>query len=250
MQFTTLHRWKFLKREKRFFIYGTENGQPTPLTAHCANTGSLRGVLENTTHVWVSKSNNPNRKLPFSAELCELKDGTLVNINTAHANTLAAEAIQSGHICVAPCEAPGEAHRDETTERSRANTSFKNLPLQSEVKFSPETRFDFKAGETWIEVKNTTYAEKSIAMFPDAVTERGLKHLQTLTQIVQNGGQATQIYIISRPDCTHFTPAQHIDPAYATALKNAHAAGVHLIALSCHINPHAITVDKPLPIML
>ncbi|NBV54683.1 MAG: DNA/RNA nuclease SfsA [Proteobacteria bacterium] len=233
MHFTTpLTRWPFKNRQKRFFIHGQEEGQ----IAHCANTGSLRGVLENTTHVWVSKSDNPDRKLQFSAELCELTNGTLVNINTAHANTLAAEAIKGGHL-----------------------PHLKNLPLQAEAKFSAETRFDFKAGdpnttENWIEVKNTTLAEgtenNKVAMFPDAVTTRGLKHLQTLTHIVQQGGHATQIYIISRADCTRFTPAEKIDPAYATALQKAQKAGVHIFAFSCQVTPQAITIDKTLPLML
>jgi sugar fermentation stimulation protein A len=227
---TPLMRWAFARREKRFFMYGSEPDQ----IAHCANTGSMKGVLEHAAHLWVRDYGpTTSRKLRYGAELLELANGTLVCINTAHANTLAGEALAAGLV-------PGFPVISQ---------------LQPEVKFSAETRFDWAFAtptqpRVWCEVKNVTMAEGSVALFPDAVTERGTKHLHTLTTLVQQGGAALQLYIVARGDCQEFRPAETLDPTYAATLRQAVAAGVTVVALGCAITPQQINVCKVLPVVL
>ncbi len=230
-----LQRWAYARREKRFFIYGQEEGQ----VAHCANTGSLRGVLENTAALWVADHGaSTTRKLRYTAELAELHSGTLVGIHPNRANTLAPEALRAGVFTGLP----------PITE------------LRTEVKYNAETRFDAQFTHPlthepwWVEVKSTTLVEEQgghrVACFPDAVTTRGTKHLATLEESVRQGGHALQIYVVPRADATHFAPAAHIDPAYAAALAKAVAAGVQVVALGCEITTKEIRVFSTLQIML
>ncbi len=217
-----LVRWDFGRREKRFFIYGCQDGQ----IAHCANTGSMRGLLD-AKAVWVTPyPADSGRKLLFGAEMLEMADGTLVGINTQLPNKLAFGAFAAGIV-------PGMEGE-----------------ARMEVKFDAKTRFDLKVGETWVEVKNVTLAEGGVALFPDAVTERGAKHLRELQGIVERGGSAMQVYMVQRADCTEVRPADEIDPAYGTALRAAVAAGVQVVALGCSLSPHGITVDRTLPVVV
>ena len=217
-----LVRWEFSRREKRFFIYGCEDGQ----IAHCANTGSMLGLLD-ARAVWVTPSPpESGRKLLFGAEMLEMADGTLVGINTQLPNKLAQGAFAAGLV---------EGLSGD---------------IRMEVKFDAKTRFDLKVGETWVEVKNVTLAEGPTALFPDAKTERGAKHLSELQGIVERGGKALQLYMVQRANCTEVRPAAHIDPAYAAALKEAMAAGVQVVALGCSLSQHGITVDRTLPVVV
>jgi sugar fermentation stimulation protein A len=218
-----LTEWEFDRREKRFFMYGTKNEQ----VAHCTNTGSMKGLVPGATHVWVTPHDvNSGRKLLFTAEMVKLGDGTMVGINTARPNQLAMGAVLAGMLP----ELEGEAKR--------------------EVKFDAHTRFDLKVGETWVEVKNVTLAEGSVALFPDSVTERGAKHLRELQGIVERGGKALQLFMVQRGDCTTFSPADKIDPVYGAALRAAVKAGVQVVALECTVTPESIIVDRRLPIVL
>ncbi len=203
-------------------MYGCEDGQ----IAHCPNTGSMMGLLD-AKAVWVTPyPANSGRKLLFGAEMMEMADGTLVGINTQLPNKLAAGAIAAGMV-------------DGLTG-----------DIKLEVKFDAKTRFDLKVGETWVEVKNVTLAEGNVALFPDAKTERGAKHLRELQGIVERGGSALQVYMVQRADCTTFKPAQDIDPVYAAALRSAIMAGVKVVALGCTLTKHGITVDRTLPVVV
>ena len=218
-----LVRWDFGRREKRFFIYGLLDGQ----VAHCANTGSMLGLIPAAKGVWVTPYDAASgRKLLFGAEMVEMPDGTLVGINTQLPNKLAEGAIRAGMVP----EVAGEIKR--------------------EVKLDAKTRFDLKVGETWIEVKNVTLAEGDHALFPDSVTERGAKHLRELQRMVEEGGSALQLYIVQRGDCTVFRPAEHVDAIYAAALRTAAAAGVQVVALGCTLTETGITVDRRLPVVI
>lgn len=217
-----LVRWDFGKREKRFFVYGCETGQ----IAHCANTGSMKGLLD-AKGVWVTPyAPESGRKLLFGLEMMEMAGGTLVGVNTQLPNKLAEGAVVAGMIP----ELQGE--------------------LRREVKFDAKTRFDLKVGETWVEVKNVTLAEGDVALFPDSVTERGAKHLRELAGIVAAGGRAMQIFMVQRADCVTFRPAEDIDPVYAAALRAAMAAGVQVVVLGCSLTPTCITVDRRLPVVV
>lgn len=220
---TPLLEWDFKAREKRFFIYGHGEGQ----VAHCANTGSMKGLIPGASKVWVSDfgADTP-RKLRYSAEILVLESGVMVGMNTHKANILVGEALIAGTIG----EVSGE--------------------VKAEVKLDAKTRFDFKVGETWVEVKNVTLAADGIAMFPDSVTERGTKHLRELQAIAQAGGRALQVYLVQRGDCVTFRPAHEIDPVYAATLKEAIASGVQVIALGCTVTPTSITVDRRLPVVV
>jgi sugar fermentation stimulation protein A len=220
---TPLLEWDFKAREKRFFVYGQLPGQ----VAHCANTGSMKGLIPGAVKVWVNDFGaDTARKLRYSAEILRLESGVMVGINTHKANALVGEAVAAGLIG----EVSGE--------------------VRAEVKLDAKTRFDFKVGETWVEVKNVTLAEGGVAMFPDSVTERGAKHLRELQAIVEAGGKALQVYLVQRGDCSMFEPATAIDPVYAAGLKAAAAAGVQVIALGCTVTPDGITVDRRLPVVV
>lgn len=227
MEFTRdLEVWEFKGREKRFFMMGMLAEQ----IAHCPNTGSLKGVLSACTRVWVHDHGvESGRKLRYGAEICELVDGTLVGINTMRANGLAVEALRTGFI-------PEVGDIGEITV---------------EAKWDKGTRFDLKFGNWWGEVKNTTLCEGTVAMFPDAVTERGRKHLRILAEIARSrNARAVQIYIVPRADVQKFTPADMIDPAYGQALREAITAGVLVVALGCRVEKTGITVDRRLEIVL
>lgn len=217
-----LVRWEFGRREKRFFIYGIEDGQ----IAHCANTGSMLGLTE-AKAVWVTPyAPESGRKLLFGAEMLEMPDGTLVGINTQLPNKIAEGAIRAGLVP----ELVGEIKR--------------------EVKLDAKTRFDLKVGETWVEVKNVTLSDGDVALFPDSVTERGAKHLRELQQIVENGGKALQLFVVQRGDCRTFKVAEQIDAVYAAGLKAAVEAGVKVVALGCTLTAQGITVDRRLPVVI
>lgn len=229
-----LVRWEFKAREKRFFIYGCEDGQ----IAHCANTGSMKGLLD-AKAVWVTPfAADSGRKLLFGAEMMEMADGTLVGINTQRPNALAEGAIRAGMV-----EELGVRIQD------LGEAPMVPLEIRREVKLDAKTRFDLKVGETWVEVKNVTLAEGEVAMFPDAVTERGAKHLRELQAIVEAGGSALQLFIVQRGDSVSFKPAVEIDPVYAAGLKAAVAAGVKVVALGCTLTAEGITVDRRLPVV-
>jgi sugar fermentation stimulation protein A len=214
---------RYLRREKRFFLYAEHGG--LEVTSHCPNTGSLKGVLEHTHRVWLLDKGEVPGKLRYCAEIAEFADGTLVGIHPARANALAREAVASGLLPLA-----GD--------------------IKAEAVFDPHTRFDFKIGPTWVEVKSVSLAQHHTAMFPDAVSSRGLKHLGHLTNIVRQGGQAAQVYIVQRGDCTAFSPAEHIDPLYAAALRAAAAQGIAVHALACRVTPQGIAATHPLAVIL
>ncbi len=243
MKFSTpLIRCAFQKREKRFFVYATHPETGETIAAHCPNTGSMKGVLtppENVAAVWLSHHGEDSpRKLKYTHELTELTDGTLIGSHTGKANALAAEALENGLF----------PH----------HTGWNYKP---EAKFDTGTRFDLllthpQTGTVcWTEVKNVTLAQGPTALFPDAVTERGTKHLRHLTALVQAGTQALQVFMVQREDVTAFSPAQSIDPTYASALKTFAAAGGQILAIGCTFprengTPTGINPSKHLPVVL
>jgi sugar fermentation stimulation protein A len=224
MQFERpLLRAKMLKRYKRFFADVELNGQV--VTAHCPNTGSLKSCWEAGRAALISESTNPDRKLKFTLELTEAPTGAWVGVNTGWPNKLVKEAFETGVV-----------------SDWKAYSS-----IQMEVKISKETRLDgcFKKSDgslCYFEVKNTTLAENGLALFPDAETTRGQKHLQELMKLKSEGHGAEILFVVQRGDCKAFSPAAEIDPVYALLLKEAFDMGVAVRALVVNMSESQLKI--------
>jgi sugar fermentation stimulation protein A len=228
-----LVRGTLIKRYKRFLADVRLDDRDDPVTAHCANPGSMMGLATPGATVWLSPSRNPARKLKWSWELVAVPGG-LVGVNTAHPNAIAAEAVAEGRIP----ELAGY-------ERCRR-----------EVRYGKNSRIDLLLeggghAPCYVEIKSVTLKRGDhAAEFPDAVTARGTKHLEELGDMAESGARAVMLFLAQRDDCRDFTVAGDIDPAYAAALTRAEARGVELICYACRLAPTEIAVDKPLPIRL
>ncbi len=202
------------------------------VTAHCPNTGSMKGCSRPGRRVYLSKSNNPKRKLNYTWELMETPR-TLIGINTLVPNRLVKSSVQHGLI------------------RRLSGYDI----IRSEVKTSSHTRLDLclekSSGERcYIEIKNCTLVEKGIAKFPDAVTLRGQKHLGELEHLVSQGHRAVIFFLIQRMDADSFSPASDIDPDYAKKLLQVCNTGVEVIAKDALISLSDIRIGRTLPVNL
>lgn len=218
---------RFLRRYKRFFA-DVEMPSGTVLTVHCPNTGSLLGCKEEGARVWLRDSHDPRRKLRYTWQAIEI-DGTWINVDTNLPNRVVFEAIAAGRI---------------SSLRGYSGA-------QREVKYGRNSRIDIlltkKSGERcYVEVKSTTMTEGRVALFPDAVTERGRKHLGELVGMVREGHRAVQLFLISRGDVTRFRSADHIDPKYGEALREAIDAGVEVLAYRTRVGPQAFEIHRKL----
>jgi sugar fermentation stimulation protein A len=223
-----------VKRYKRFLADVVLPSGET-LTVHCANPGSMIGLDAAGARVWLSSSDNPKRKLVHSWELIEVDFGggpELVGINTSHPNALAAEAIAAGAIP----ELAGYGS------------------IRREVKYGKNSRVDFLLEDParepcYVEIKNVhLMRQPALAEFPDAVTKRGAKHLNELSDMVAAGARAVMLYLIQIGSARAFALARDIDPAYGRAFDAARAAGVEAIAYRCGITCDGIEVVEPVPI--
>jgi sugar fermentation stimulation protein A len=231
MQFSrTLLKGTLIKRYKRFLADITlENGET--ITAHCPNSGSMRGCSEPGSRVCLSVSDNPKRKYPHTLEM--ISNGKdWIGVNTSLTNGIVVEAIEQKKI-------------SELGDFDK---------ITREIKTSDKSRLDIllskEDAKTYIEVKNCSLAEGSIAMFPDAVTARGTKHLHELAELVRQGHRGVIFFLIQRNDVTSFTPAAHIDPVYATTLAEVIERGVEPLAYQAEVTPQQIYVRRKLPFFL
>ncbi|PLX37159.1 MAG: DNA/RNA nuclease SfsA [Hyphomicrobiales bacterium] len=226
----TLATGRLIKRYKRF-LADVELDSGEVITAHCANPGSMLGLNAPGSRVWLSKSDNPKRKLAYSWELIEADD-TLVGISTAHPNALVAEAIEAGTIA-------------ELTGYER---------MRREVTYGVNSRVDILLESddrplAYVEVKNVHLLRQSgLAEFPDSVTKRGAKHLVELGDMVEQGHRAVMMFLVQRGDADEMALARDIDPAYGAAFDEALKRGVEAIAYRCSISPEAIEVTDAVPI--
>lgn len=233
MQFDpVLEEGRLLKRYKRFFA-DIECADGSLVTAHCANTGSMKNCMAEGARVWFSRNNDPKRKLKATWELVETLHGRLACINTGRANRLVEEALAAGVI----------------TELAGFNK------LRREVKYGEEnSRADFclqfDEQSVFVEVKSVTlgFTDSDTAAFPDAVTTRGTKHLRELTALAASGQRAVLIYCVNLSEISAVRAAKEIDPEYAMALTEAKFAGVEVLAYGTTISPSAITVTHRLAI--
>ena len=226
-----LVRARLIRRYKRF-LSDHELAGGEVVTAHCANPGAMLGLTERGSEAWLSPAASPERKLRYTWELVRVGRG-LVGINTAHPNTIAAEAVRAGRIP----ELAGYAE------------------LRREVRYGANSRIDLLLTDAdrlpcYVEVKNVHLKRSGLAEFPDSVTKRGAKHLAELGAVVAQGGRAVMLYLVQRNDCKGFAIAADIDPAYAAALERARARGVETLCYSCNLDRTSITLGRPLPLQL
>lgn len=219
-----------LRRYKRFLAdIRLEDG--SELTIHCPNSGSMRSCSEPGSPVCYSRSDNPKRKYPHTLEMVH-NGRTWIGVNTSRTNAIVAEAIEQQKI--------EELRRFEV--------------ISKEVKTSASSRLDLmledRGNRTYIEIKNCSLAQNGCAMFPDAVTSRGTKHLQELARLVSTGHRGVIFFLVQRLDCRSFAPAAVIDPVYASTLAEVHSLGVEILAYQAKVTPKSIEVVKFLPVNL
>lgn len=222
-----------IKRYKRFLADVITPAGET-LTLHCPNTGAMTGCATPGDTVWYSTSDNVKRKYPNTWELTQTQEGAFICVNTLRANTLTQEAIRAGAI----------------PPLCGYST------LKSEVKYGEErSRIDFllqaeDRRNCYIEVKSVTLAEKTYGYFPDAVTERGQKHLRELMSVAASGDRAVVFFAILHSAITRFSPARHIDAKYAQLLSEAHGKGVEILAYKAELSAEIMTLNEPVPVVL
>ncbi|ANF26100.1 DNA/RNA nuclease SfsA [Stutzerimonas stutzeri] len=235
MQFTTpLEQGRLVRRYKRFLAdVVTDAGEH--LCIHCPNTGSMLNCMGEGARVWFQRNSDPKRKLPGTWELVETPQGRLACVNTARANRLVEEALLAGVI--------GELNGFTALKREVAY-GIEN----SRVDF----RLDYPAGPAYVEVKSVTlgFADTAVAAFPDAVTDRGARHLRELAVLARQGVRAVQLYCVNLTGIEAVRPAGEIDPRYAAALRDAAEAGVEVLAYGVELSPREIRLVRPLPVML
>lgn len=228
MKFEGLQKGKLIKRYKRFLTdIALEDG--TVILAHCANSGSMKSCLEEGADVYCSPVKDPKRKTKFTWEMIRIGEGW-VGINTGIPNQVAHEWIRAGTI--AGFEQYDTIRREVKWEDSRFDIYLENEQEQC-----------------FVEVKNVTLKVGDVAMFPDAVTTRGRKHLETLIRVKQEGMRAVMLYFVQRMDVDSFAPAADIDPGYAEALGKAMDAGVEVLVVQAKITPEEITFARMLPVL-
>ncbi len=224
-----LYPGTLLKRYKRF-LADVRLTDGRTITAHCPNSGSMRACSESGRPVYVSKSNNPKRKLPYTWEMISMPT-SLVGVNTMVPNRLVKKAIMEHEI-------PELDNYEE---------------IRSEVKYGQNSRVDLllKAENRppcYVEIKNCTLVEDRLARFPDAVTSRGLKHLVELKQQVAAGQRAVMFFLIQRQDADRFRPADHIDPEYGRQLRQARRQGVEILVYDVRIDVQRIAIHAPVAV--
>ncbi|MEJ2031848.1 MAG: DNA/RNA nuclease SfsA [Deltaproteobacteria bacterium] len=219
-----------LRRYKRFLAEVELPGGEV-LTVHCPNSGSMQGCLAPGSPVMISRAANPARKYPYTLEMIRV-DSTWVGINTGLTNRLVKEALLAGRI-----------------EEIGPLTG-----IESEVKVSDHSRLDFLCRQgkkrLYLEVKNCTLAMEGWALFPDAVTARGTKHLQELLALSRAGHGAAVLFCVQRADAERFRPAAHIDPLYAETLREVHRQGVLALAYRAAVSPERIKIVEGLQVFL
>jgi sugar fermentation stimulation protein A len=218
-----------VQRYKRFFADVKLDGGKV-VTAHCANSGSMMGVKEPGSRVWLSPSPNPKSKLAWRWEMIEV-DGAKVGINTMHPNRIVEEAL-----------------REKRVPELKAYLSFRR-----EVKYGTNSRIDLLLegpGLCYVEVKNVTLKRNGLAQFPDAVTTRGTKHLNELRREAKEGNRAVMLYLVQRADCEAFSIAADIDPEYAETFEKAMKSGVEALCYQCALDHAGIRLERPLPLKI
>ena len=225
MKFTSsLIKGKLIKRYKRFFADIEVNNKV--VLSHCPNTGSMLGLLNKGNDVWISKADDPKRKLKFTLEMIKSKK-KMVGVNTHRANRIVEHGLQNKLL--------------------KEFSSIKNI--KAEFKYSEDTRFDFLCDKYLIEVKNVTLNRNGdVAEFPDAVTSRGSKHLKKLTESIKHGFKPYVLFLIQIQNISKFRIAKDIDSDYYDNFLKAKKNGLKFIAYKCKLNSKEIVIEKKIQI--
>ena len=230
MKFTkALIKGKFLKRYKRFFADIKVNKEI--IIAHCPNTGSMMGLLNENNDAWVLKNEDPKRKLKYTLQIIKTSKN-VIGVNTHLANKLVHEGLQNNTLL-----------------------EFKNLDkIVTEKFYNKETRFDFLVEKNkkkiFIEVKNVTLIrDGKTSEFPDAITTRGSKHIKTLMDAHKKGYECYVLFLVQIENCKHFRIAKDIDNEYYENYKLAKKSGVKFIAYNCKVGSKEIKIDKKVEIL-
>jgi len=215
---------RLIKRYKRFFVDVKIKNKT--ITAHCPNTGSMYGLLKKGNKVWVTKSDNPNRKLKYTLQIIEDKKSK-VGVNTHLTNKIVHHALENNLI----------------------KEFDKKFEIKPETKFGKNTRFDFlitqKKFKAFIEVKNVTLSRiKNLAEFPDAITSRGLKHINELLKASNMGYKIFILYLIQRNDCKLFKIAEDVDPEYSNSLIKAVKKKLNILCYDCKFSSKGIKLNQ------
>ena len=230
MEFTkSLIKGKLIKRYKRFFTDVKLDKEI--VTAHCPNTGSMKGLLDEGNDVYLLPNNDPKRKLKYGLEIIKTRKN-LVGVNTHMANKIAHHGLENNLI---------KELKD-------------NDLIKPEVFFNKETRFDFllekKKQKIFVEVKNVTlFRDKNTAEFPDAITSRGSKHLLTLIDAIKKGYKTYLLFLVQIQNMEYFKIAKDIDLEYYKNYLLAKNAGVNFLAYRCDISSKKIFINKKLKII-
>jgi len=215
---------RFVGRRKRFFADIEVNGEI--VVAHCANTGSMRGLLFPGEKARIRDVASPKRKLQWSLEQLYV-EGHWTMVQTARANGIVEEAIAAGMIPELACTS-----------------------IRREVTYKKGTRFDLLLDDqVWVEVKNVSLFENGRARFPDSVTTRGQKHLRELAEIARSGARAAMVFHVSADRCDAVEAARDIDPAYADALRDAAGDGVELYAVASSCTAREVRPVRTLQVL-
>ena len=221
MKFTnSLIKGKLIKRYKRFFVDVEVNNKV--ITAHCPNTGSMLGLLNKGNDVWISKNDDPKRKLKFTLEMIK-SNRKITGVNTHRANRIVEHGLKNKLI--------------------KEFVSVKSI--KPEFKYSDDTRFDFLCDKYLIEVKNVTLnRENDIAEFPDAITARGSKHLKKLTESIKLGYKPYVLFLVQIQNISKFRIAKDIDSDYYNNFIEAKKKGLNFIAYRCKLSSKEIIIEK------
>lgn len=228
---------RLIQRYKRFLV-DVRMGDGSVVTAHCPNTGSMKNCAETDQVVWLSTSENPGRKYKYTWEYIQTSKGHMIGVNTGRANQLVADAVTADRVP----ELGGyrELHREKKygEENSRIDLLLKH-----------PSRMD-----CYVEVKSVTLLEepvsRGIGYFPDAVSDRGAKHLRELAAMAEGGQRAVLFFCVQHTGIREVRPADHIDVRYGELLRNAAAVGVELLAYKARVTQAGFRLWRTLPVVL
>jgi sugar fermentation stimulation protein A len=225
-----LVRGRLVRRYKRFFADVVLDDGPE-VTAHCPNPGAMLGVNTPGLPVWLSRSDDPKRKLAHTLELVETAEGALTGVNTLYPNRVVAEALAAGLI--------PELAGYETVRR--------------EVKYGEASRVDFLLTSParpacWLEIKNCHLSRGGgLAEFPDCVAARSSRHLRELAAMVKAGDRAVALFVVQRMDCDRFAACAELDPVFARTLGQVAREGVEVLVYACEVDEMGVTLKRRLP---